>query len=79
MLLKFGLAFLDTAIKMSAEPNQIVFSSEEDHVTPVMTWCYTEPRIITELYVMPVPFYIPEELKESAVGAGDFEISKVRL
>lgn len=64
---------IDPKVEIVAEQNQIVFSGEQDHITPVMTWCYTAPRIITEIYVMPVPFFIPDLLKEDLDG----HISKV--
>lgn len=73
------LTLPDSKEGMIAEPNQIVFSSEDDHITPIMAWCYTEPRIITEICVLPVPFYMPEELKRTSEEGGVFEIFNVSI
>ena len=40
---------------------QVYFSNESNQTSPMMTWCYSEPRIVTEIHAMPVPFHVPKE------------------
>lgn len=42
-------------------PGNIVFHHGNGGVPPTMTWQYGEPRAITKLYILPVPFTITTE------------------
>ena len=42
-------------------PGNIVFHHGNGGAPPTMTWQYGEPRAITKLYVLPVPFTITTE------------------
>ena len=43
------------------QPGNIVFHLGSGVVPPTMTWQYGEPRAITKLYILPVPFTITTE------------------
>ena len=43
------------------QPGNIVFHHGNGATPPTMTWQYGEPRAITKLYVLPVPFTITTE------------------
>jgi len=59
-MLCFVLYLLD---QTSDKPGvmQVYFSNESNQTSPMMTWCYSEPRIVTEIHALPVPFHLTKE------------------
>ena len=49
------------AAPQAPQPGNIVFHHGNGAVPPTMTWQYGEPRAITKMYILPVPFTITTE------------------
>ncbi|XP_066922886.1 intermembrane lipid transfer protein VPS13B-like [Clytia hemisphaerica] len=62
----FEYILVEDGIERTPCEMQVTFSSELDLVAPVMTWCYNEPRVITQLVSLPVPFHIPRDLTDQS-------------
>jgi hypothetical protein len=48
------------------EVGEILFHSGSPHLVPTMTWRYWEPRSVTKLRVLPVPFNVASKEEEDA-------------
>ena len=65
MLLTCEFLFLSLIELIQPSPGEVRFftgidSSDRRH-SPSMIWCYKEPRYITKIHVLPVPFEITSE------------------
>ena len=43
--------------------NEIFFTHETSCGFPIMMWKYPQPRVITQVSVLPVPFHFPSDSK----------------
>lgn len=48
---------------MAPKDNELFFTDDHYSFSPIIMWKYPQPRIITDLSVLPVPFHISNEVE----------------
>lgn len=61
------------------EVGEILFHNGSSQLVPTMTWQYWEPRTVTKLRVLPVPFNIISEEDTPAISSTTIKVRYIDL